>query len=335
MTPHAKDLFIGAIAISGTVLNPWGIQEDPLPHAKRLAQELGCPTDDTKTMIAAIKSKTSEEIFGAFAKVALFPTLFPLHFTPVVDSSSSKRFFPDTPINLLRQGEFHRVPLVIGLTENEGEGFVDWWNISAPIDRSVIETGLEKMIMDISDLRTNLPEVANRVRQEYFEGVDLDNPEALRGALSEVFSDSLYNAGVTQFIELYAEQNVPVHMFLLTYVQKHKGFAIVGERERKYSNHGDDIGLLFEISNPHFPKLGDDAKKASQNMIHLFTDFTKHNSAVRANYRWAPLQPGEGRYLRIDSELRMGQYFRQDKAQLWTEILPKISAGEELRRDEL
>jgi Carboxylesterase family len=41
-------------------------------------------------------------------------------FGPRVDSERSVPFFPDHPRELLKSGQFSRVPLIIGMDKNEG-----------------------------------------------------------------------------------------------------------------------------------------------------------------------------------------------------------------------
>jgi carboxylesterase type B len=334
LSPHTKGLYIGAIAQSGSALDPWGVQEEPLKHAKVLAKELGCPTEDTKEMVKALKTKTTQEILEAYVKLFFSPVMFPVHFTPVVEKGSSERFLPDTPINLLQQGHFNKVPLIIGMTENEMGLVVEMINLTNPIDASFLESKLEQLIVNISDFRTNLPAVTERIKHEYFDGVDKDDNEAMKQAVMDVYSDCTFNAGTIEFVQQVSKHNVPVFMYVFTYL----GTAVVlpfapTSSPKKATIHGDDMMYLVEMKFFNVGKLEGDDAIVSENIVRFFTNFMKHGSIIQEE--WKPYHPDTGGYLIIDKELSMGDYFRHDKARLWNYILPKIAAGQELGKDEL
>jgi carboxylesterase type B len=331
LSPHTKGLYIGAIAQSGSALDPWSIQEEPLKYARILAKELDCPTEDTKEMVKALKAKTAQEIVGAYLKLFYSPAIFPLRFSPVVEKSSSERYLPDTPINLLQQGKFNKVPLISGLTANEAGLFVGM----IPIDTySLLESKLEEHIASISDFRTNLPAVTERIKHEYFDGVDKDDTEAIKQALTDVYSDCAFNSGGIQFVQEVSKHNVPVFMYIFTYLGK--PFVIPGmppQPPKKAPGHGDESPMLYEVQLLGIGKLEGDDAVVSDNFLRLLTTFNKQGTVNQDE--WKPYNPDKGGYLILDKELSMGNYFRQDKAKLWNYILPKIAAGQELDKDEL
>jgi carboxylesterase type B len=335
LTPHTKGLYIGAIAQSGSALDSWGVQEEPLKYAMILAKELGCPTEDTKGMVKSLKTKTTQEILDAYMKVFYSPALFPVRFSPVVEKSSTKRFLPDTPMNLLKQGKFNKVPLIIGMTAEEGGIFLQMRDAMNPIDTStLLESKLEEHIVNISDFRSNLPAVTERIKHEYFDGVDKDDTEAMKQALTDVYSDCTWNAGTVEFVQQVSKHNVPVFMYIFKYLGKPLVFpGMPPQPPRKATTHGDDASFLLEGGFFGTSKLEGNDAVVSDNYLRLLTTFLKQGTTIQDE--WKPYHPDKGGYLIIDKELSTGNYFRQDKAKLWNYILPKIAAGQELGKDEL
>jgi len=281
-----------------------------------------------------MKTKTALEIIEAYIKLFYFPAIFPIHFSPVVEKSSSKRFLPDTPMNLLQQGRFNKVPLIIGMTEQEGGMFVNMNEAVHPIDSSLLESKLQEHIVNISDFRTNLPAVTERIKHEYFDGVDKDDTEAMKETLKDVYSDCTFSAGTIEFVQQVSKHNVPVFMYIFTFLGK--PFVFPGAPPtppRTATTHGDDVPLLCEFELFGFGKLEGDDAIVSENYLRLLTTFLEKGVAIQDE--WKPYHPEKGGYLIIDKELSMGDYFRQYKARLWNYILPKIAAGHELGRDEL
>ncbi|KAM8944731.1 bile salt-activated lipase isoform 2-T2 [Lycaon pictus] len=99
LSPYNKGLIRRAISQSGVALCPWVIQRNPLFWAKRIAEKVGCPLDDTARMAKCLKVTDPRALTLAY-KMPLagmeYPMLHYLGFIPVVDGD----FIPDDPINL-------------------------------------------------------------------------------------------------------------------------------------------------------------------------------------------------------------------------------------------
>jgi len=195
-----------------------------------------------------------------------------------------------------------------------------------------LESKLQEHIVNISDFRTNLPAVTERIKHEYFDGVDKDDTEALTLALMDVYSDSTFNAGTIEFVQQVSKHNVPVFMYVFTHLGRSLSSMSVSSL-KKASTHGDDLVYLTESKIFNIGKLEGDDAIVSENYLTLYTNFIK--KGVPMEGVWKPYHPDKGGFLIIDKELSMGDHFRQDKARLWNYILPKIAAGQELGRDEL
>nr|XP_054358328.1 bile salt-activated lipase isoform X1 [Pongo pygmaeus] len=99
LSPYNKGLIRRAISQSGVALSPWVIQKNPLFWAKKVAEKVGCPVEDTARMAQCLKVTDPRALTLAY-KVPLagleYPTLHYLGFIPVIDGD----FIPDDPINL-------------------------------------------------------------------------------------------------------------------------------------------------------------------------------------------------------------------------------------------
>ncbi|XP_032021402.2 bile salt-activated lipase [Hylobates moloch] len=99
LSPYNKGLIRRAISQSGVALSPWVIQKNPLFWAKKVAEKVGCPVDDTARMAQCLKITDPRALTLAY-KVPLtgleYPMLHYAGFIPVIDGD----FIPDDPINL-------------------------------------------------------------------------------------------------------------------------------------------------------------------------------------------------------------------------------------------
>ena len=119
LSPLSKGLFHQAIAESGVDLSIWATQSVSfgLHYAKELAKKLDCTTSNSRNMINCIRAKEDTDIEKAReSTMANFRFKDYLPWAPVVD----KNFLHDTPQNLRKKNEFHKVPLMISFNSHEG-----------------------------------------------------------------------------------------------------------------------------------------------------------------------------------------------------------------------
>merc|ERR1711988_599748 len=118
MSPLAKGLFHGAIALSGNALCDQYMQNSPLEASRELATRLECTTDTGLDIINCLQRKSQQEIIGAAQQMFMFWS-FPRWFAPSVDGN----VLMDAPENLLVKGNFAKVPFIVGQTKDEGAFF--------------------------------------------------------------------------------------------------------------------------------------------------------------------------------------------------------------------
>ncbi|KFO31952.1 bile salt-activated lipase [Fukomys damarensis] len=99
LSPYNKGLIRRAISQSGVALSPWAIQRNPLFWAQRVAEKVGCPTDDTARLAQCLKITDPRALTLAyhvpFSKEE-YPSFHYLGLRPVIDGD----FIPDEPVNL-------------------------------------------------------------------------------------------------------------------------------------------------------------------------------------------------------------------------------------------
>lgn len=106
----------GALAIS-----TMQFQIDPTKYALQLGKFLGCPTDDTSTLlIQCLRNRTAEEI-TAFSTQLLKYAIFPMvTWAPVVEPNIEGAFLTNTPHDLLTKRTIRDIPAIIGWTRDDG-----------------------------------------------------------------------------------------------------------------------------------------------------------------------------------------------------------------------
>ena len=123
LSPLSKGLFHQAIAESGVDLSIWATKPVSfgLHYAKELAEKLDCATSNSKDMLDCIRSKEGTDIEeNCESVIGNIRYIDHLPWAPVAD----KTFLHDTPKNLRKKNEFHKVPLMISFNSHEGAQFL-------------------------------------------------------------------------------------------------------------------------------------------------------------------------------------------------------------------
>ncbi|XP_039620239.1 carboxyl ester lipase, tandem duplicate 2 [Polypterus senegalus] len=120
LSPYNKGLIRRAISQSGVALSPWATNTRPLFWAEKIAEKVGCPTNDTAKMMACMRISDPVALTLA-GNLQLFnlqePVVFGLGLSPVVDGD----FIPDHPANLYPNAA--DVDYIAGVNDMDGHFF--------------------------------------------------------------------------------------------------------------------------------------------------------------------------------------------------------------------
>lgn len=117
----SRGLFSKAISQSGTALSPWAINRDPKEQFKDLAHGLGCSKRSTKAMISCLK-KVPAIRFARYDQHHLSDNAAGKNslFRPSIEVDSPEPFLSKKPSDILKSGDFAKVPYITGVNSGEG-----------------------------------------------------------------------------------------------------------------------------------------------------------------------------------------------------------------------
>ena len=106
-------------------------------YSSSLAKKLGCLQQTPKEQLECLRTKKSADLISVPEEVQFNESHFSvlvkykyqgfmpiMDFGPRVDSERQNPFLPAHPTDLLKRGEYNHVPLITGVTENEGLVFI-------------------------------------------------------------------------------------------------------------------------------------------------------------------------------------------------------------------
>ncbi|CAG7821887.1 unnamed protein product [Allacma fusca] len=344
LSPLSRGLFSAAIMQSGTALAPWAFQRKPLSLAKELSKQLNGPTDDTLSILDFFKSLDHRVLAAADYDYQKFKHKVPVIFAPSKESlrDGKAQFLPDTPWNLMTSRKFPPIPVIFGLTCQEGlnragavltnesllQRFNSSWEKMAPLNLFYRASSVD------------IDEVSREVRNFYFgsEPISMNNKEKV----IDLFSDRYFFTNTFSTVRLWTEgnpQDKPVYMYMFGYQGDNSILKSVnGISQVMGVCHTDDLQYIFDST--FFPlglKPGTDDESMSKRMVELLTTFITHHTMDRMSSSeetlWQPVEPGreEGsedqrplQYYFINLESKMIQQ-PQDlmtRCQFWERLLP-------------
>lgn len=131
-------------------MNPWAFQKDPIPWAIRLGEEVNCSHQENhfETLVECLRGKPFQDLIDANERLNVILCLKKIHhqynyystifylpylshfflqgsdissyrFLPVIENASVGQFLTESPYELLRKGQFYKVPVMTGATRDE------------------------------------------------------------------------------------------------------------------------------------------------------------------------------------------------------------------------
>ncbi|KAF5304023.1 hypothetical protein FQA39_LY01808 [Lamprigera yunnana] len=291
-SPLSKGLFHRGISQSGTALAPWGIVNNPLENAVKLAHAVGCPTTSTSELKTCLKSKPATTLYENI-NVAYPVGGFPLSpFGPVVEKKSKTAFLTKNPYSLLKQGAVHDVPWVSSATTDEGllifmflkdqlKTLEDKWNENLPY---ILE------FHDKVDDSDKSP-VSEKIKDFYKSGDALEVRD-----LVKMYGDRLFAQPFERAARMQAKiTKSPVYAYL--YGHEHQIKDTPFPRIQGSVGHGEDGFLLYDMNfqgmslKPEGLSAEDETVKDF--FVEMVTSFAEEGVPKINGIDWSPVSGGK------------------------------------------
>lgn len=118
LSETTEGLFNKVNGESGTALSPWGVQMEPIENAKLFAKRLGQELDDFYSLQDFYLTASYDLLTSQGFSDELDSTLV---FVPCVErDTGSERILKETPYEVLKNGNYHKVPFLTGFSNKEG-----------------------------------------------------------------------------------------------------------------------------------------------------------------------------------------------------------------------
>ncbi|XP_060636788.2 bile salt-activated lipase [Anolis sagrei] len=319
LSPHNKGLIKRAISQSGVGLCSWAIQKDPLYWATKVAEKVGCPTDNTTTMANCLKVTDPAALTLGYHLDVIglkYPLVHYLAFSPVVDGD----FLPDAPENLFDNAA--DIDYIAGVNNMDGHFF-------ASIDMPALNRPLKKITPEeVYTVAQGLTmekgvEGAFRTFSLYTQvWTDSVNQEVMKRTVIDLETDYIFLVPTQQTLALHHQHAKSARTYSYVFSQPSR-FLIypswVG------ADHADDLQYVF--GKPFVTPLGyrPQDRTVSKAMIAYWTNFAHtgdpNKGELSVPIGWVPYDTQQGYYLEINKDLNYDSVkhgLRNQYVQFWS-----------------
>ncbi|XP_021326380.1 uncharacterized protein ces2b [Danio rerio] len=313
LSPLSANLFHRAIAESGTAAMNAIMSPDPLSTARSLGNVSGCDISSTKKIVDCVMQMTEEDIL----KIAREQVL--LRFGVTVDG----QFLPKSVDELLQSQEFSKVPLMTGVTDDDG-GFTLPEFIAPPgwrdgMTKDQIMPFLPTYNYDLQD-----PGLAEIVLKEYL-GATTDKIK-IRDGFREIVGDFFFNLPARKLANYHRDTGAPVYMYEFqhpAYIFQNKRPSFVG------CDHGDELLFVFGycFGNGHIKVEGELSKEEQElckTTMAYWGNFARTGNPNGPGLVEWPKYGAEAEYLGIGLEQKSSKNFKGNHFHFMIEKLPQI-----------
>ncbi|XP_055854089.1 juvenile hormone esterase-like [Episyrphus balteatus] len=327
VSPMSKGLFHKGIAMSGSPALLEKYKEDQLDLAQRQAKLLNCSVDNIDEIVKCIKETPFEDFLKTFDKMFDFGYHPMLNWRPVIEKDfGQERFLTDDPVAALEQGNFQKIPLIVGMTKDEFAR-IAYYNLKDEKIAKKMNENWEEIAPIMLHYRnvTNSKENSNLLRDAYHMDKEIIPGTTPFEPFGKLYSDGVIGFPVHRFVHLVGKYT-PVHYYCFSYKGRFSDFKYPGDTAYGAVHHDDLLYLL------HVPRLAplfsktDPEDKIVERLTRLWTQFAKTGNPNNKmdeylkNLEWNPFTIEDENYLNIGDEFSMGKKLFDERFSAWEKI---------------
>lgn len=328
LSPAAKGLFHRAILQSGSSLCPWALQHDPLETASSLAKKFGYDTKDPYQIYSILSKRTTKELLGQLNNEQNFCVAEKNIFVPCVEREIDgvDSVITKYPSEVIRSGNYTKLPMIIGYTDKEGIYFVssDYGNSLRNNTRAIDPlTVLQNDLIFPSGFDKKC--TGDKIMRHYFSSYE----DEMIMNMVNLYSDVHFKVPLVLESEMYAQTNdEPIYYYLFKYsgyINMPKVVSSFGLT--KGASHADELFYLFKPHSFPLPHRFLESLMIRR-MGTMWTNFVKYGDPTPKRtkllpFRWQPSRSFNPTALVIDQEMTTAPMWDMSSVNLWNETYSK------------
>ncbi|XP_023941601.1 esterase FE4 [Bicyclus anynana] len=326
VSPMSKGLFHKAIIQSGSSLASWAMQFKPRYMASLLTKTMLYPTEDPHEIYDKLIDKGDAELV-----VTRVPRregnliISELLYVPCVEDviDGEEAFLTELPFDILSEGKYNKVPVMLGVCNEEGLLFAALENDTTLATMSV-EKSLPKNLHIPKE--EDRKEIGKRLHNLYLgkEAISHDN----LANLSRLEGELHITHPSLEETELYLKTNdKPVYSYVFSYDGWRNILKLTMARLLKHvpgATHADELFYIF--SQNIIPSFFEN--EMIDRMTTMWTNFAKHGDPTPVvtdllPVKWHPLDRSNPQSLVIDKEFSYSPLWNTESLKYLRQVYSK------------
>uniref|UniRef100_A0A336LKN6 carboxylesterase n=1 Tax=Culicoides sonorensis TaxID=179676 RepID=A0A336LKN6_CULSO len=299
----AKNYFRGAIAQSGSMLNPWANILNPVAQGFRLGKFFGYQGTSTDELVKFLKLIPAKSLIETATRKLKSPhderNVLGFNFVPCIEENEFgyepdyEPVLKENPVDILKHGNYRKIPQIKGFTTNEGLFFIKNLLYPTPTPGLFNKSDLYYLPANLDtryEHEFNIPYLVDKIKSVYTRL----SPKSVTDALVTFGTDVFFVHAITQELRAHV-RNGNKHVF--AYRFDYDGYfnfakrlsAPVGEPGIA---HGDELGYIFGAVPIAYIGLNSENTRIErmirENMVTMWTNFAKYGF-IGIRYGEAPI----------------------------------------------
>lgn len=271
LSKSARGLFTKVIPESGANNAGFTVQPDPLKSAKNFAKVLNFTSvDDVYALEQFYKTATLEQL-NVDSFLDRPDSTF--GFSPCVERATRDAFLVESPVNILKNGHYKKVPLLYGFANMEGLLRIDFFDLWKHKMNEKFSDFLPADLEFESDNQEE--EVAQLVKEFYFGDKPIGDDNVL--AYVDYFTDVIFAYPMLRSTKLQVEDgHDQIYLYEFSYVDENT--PMVPYTKVRGANHCAQTMTVDEQSYPGFFDLSnstEEFKRMAATTRQLWANFIK------------------------------------------------------------
>uniref|UniRef100_A0A8C8VUB8 Carboxylic ester hydrolase n=1 Tax=Peromyscus maniculatus bairdii TaxID=230844 RepID=A0A8C8VUB8_PERMB len=294
VSPMSKGLFHRAIMESGVALLPDLISDTHEMVYTTVANLSGCEVKDSETLVHCLRGKSEAEI---------------LVINEIIPAVVDGEFLPRHPKELLASVDFHPVPSIIGVNNDEYGWIVPMVRLNSnPLgDWRLICCCL-----------CNQQHCGDLLMEEYMG--DTEDPQALQIQFTEMMGDFMFVIPALQVAHFQRSHN-PVYFY--EFQHQFSFFKSLRPPHVK-ADHGDEVPFVFgSFVFGMKLDLTEEEDLLNRRMMKYWANFARYGNPNSEGLPYWPMFEHDEQYLQLNIKPAVGRALKARRLQFWTKILPQ------------
>lgn len=213
LTSSPENLFSKVIIMSGTVFSTYsfqlhnttgpGYEQSP---TNRIVYNLACDASEVRFVLACLRRKSTSDLLKAFENVYQVG-----NYTRLLGPTRDNRFLLEDPRKLISIGQFRRIPIIVGICNNEGAFLKDNWIAFGKQGPKVLKKFIDSSVISNIMVHYSLQDfgvdqIRDTIEWRFFDQVSKTTPYFMN-ALQRMVSEAQFEIPFFETIEILSRLN--------------------------------------------------------------------------------------------------------------------------------